>query len=291
MSRSKIFLLLLLLFAPLVSHGAITLPWDSTLSGSTEWTTASGSPTGYDGIDYLANIAATGGHRTQITSGANYTSGVGGMGLRNWLNSGSTSLGVSVAFETGQTELWMRFYIRGQSGLSLNSYFKLIYLKNEIGSNSTCFDIGTYGMSGSAVTATPVGAGSYTTWDAGSESVSKWLCNNNSTFDGSWHYVEFHVKAETVSTAPYDGVVEVYVDGTRIINVTNANHGIFSGSHTWNSLVINTNTASTAISSDYYYDMDDFVINNTGYIGPLGGTPAPAPPTLSNVTISGGSFR
>ncbi len=69
--------------------------------------------------------------REQITTEANHSSGGGSKGQRHWLGDGVNvnSGGTAVEFTTGQTEIWIRWYMRFQTGFKWSGYqgFKIIY--------------------------------------------------------------------------------------------------------------------------------------------------------------------
>lgn len=104
-----------------------------------------------------------------------------------------------------------------------------------------------------------------------------------------WYCIEIHVKINT-STSASDGEMDVWVDGTKIFGASG-----FKWYNSGNRPQVNQfemqHIYGTRSSNDQPTYVDNVVIGSS-YIGPTGGgTPAPAPPTLSNVTISGGSFR
>jgi PKD repeat protein len=268
---STVLILSTIMFACEANAG-VSLPWSSTISCS-DWNTSQGDPTGCAGWEHWASDVTAGGHRTGFTSSANYPLGAGGSGYRAWVGaSGTAAGGPRIAFNTGQTDVWVRFYLRFQTGLHFSDYWKCLYFgTNGSPSNSSCLDIGT--SDGQGITVTNVGGGSTNTWTSDSgETFSKYWGGGGSSSNGSWHCVELHVKSETVHSAPYDGVTEVWIDGHRTMNITNANHGLHSSGLTLTYLRLGVNMAaenSATITSDYYIDFDDFAISNTGYIGPL----------------------
>ena len=87
-----------------------------------------------------------------------------------------------------------------------------------------------------------------------------------------WHLYEYHLKQNGSA-----GVVEIWVDGVRVLNKTNAN----LGSNPWDSFILGSNQATvTGCSPDCYTDYDDIAISTVGQIGPAVpvGTPTIAAP-------------
>lgn len=82
--------------------------------------------------------------------------------------------------------------------------------------------------------------------------------------DGQWHLYEIHLKTDTNGS---NGVVQMWVDGVSRINRTDANYSQLP----MNFVVVGFNATYPLNGHDMYIDYDDIAINNTGYIGPIGG--------------------
>jgi hypothetical protein len=110
--------------------------------------------------------------------------------------------------------------------------------------------------------------------------------------DTDWHYFIWQFTGAS-SGSGTDGAIRLSVDGTEVYAKTDCT---FSGTRTdigWND--INENLSGGWSGGAFTTDWDDFIIATTeaeveSFLG-IDATPAPAPPTLSNVTISNGSFR
>lgn len=233
--------------------------------------------------------------KSQITSDANNSSGVGGKGLRDYLgngrNVGSGNLGVQ--FNSPQKEVWIRWYIRYPSGFKYNSqsWDKMLYWRIGSFTANTVVDL-AWGNSLRFNCDTNVysTAGVYG-WD--NLMVNGPLINGHRTGDGQWHCFEVHVKMDTTNTPGYDGVGQIWVDGVLRLSVTNANFskGDATARQGWTSVQIKSNQAypnNDLLGS--YVDIDDVAISNTGYIGPVvqssttSTTSLPAPVNLKIVT-------
>lgn len=272
MKQMKIVFLIVLFFMPLLNtaHAAISLPWSTTYNCA-DWNTYT-DPLNCDGLEKNGSWTA-GGHYEQITSAANNPAGGGGKGQRHWVGDGTNinSGGTSIKFATPVTEFRMRWYIRYQSGFAWNpiSYDKLLWIHDsaggggvvepDYGDNFRLFNATT----GLTVASCSGGCGWNTMYPGG-------------TSNGSWHYLEVHIKASTNGS---NGIFEYWLDGVQKISVNNIN---ISNGTTFDHIEFPSNQATPANGGYYYIDLDDVAINNTGFIGPVaGGTPplaAPLPP-------------
>ena len=114
-------------------NAAVDLPWSTTYD-CLEWDQSQGSPS-CDGLA-LGGGWTCEGLGEQITSDANYPNGAGGKGQRHWKGDGIdnvTSGGLSLAFQTPQKELWIRWYMRYEEGFKW-SYLSVIngYISTEM---------------------------------------------------------------------------------------------------------------------------------------------------------------
>ncbi len=102
----------------------------------------------------------------------------------------------------------------------------------------------------------------------------------NKTSDGQWHLWEFHVKIDTNGT---DGILELWIDNNKVINVTNAN----LAAAPLTTLLIGSNGFTPGNGRCMFVDYDDIAISATGPIGPIGGN-TPPPSDGGDTTSSGG---
>jgi hypothetical protein len=255
------------------AHAAISLPWSTTYNCA-DWNTYA-DPLNCDGLQPNGAWTANGQYE-QITSAANNPSGGGGKGQRHWIGDGSNinSGGTLIKFNTPPSEIWARWYMRYQSGFAWNpiNYDKLFYIHDSTGGGSI---VDLYygdgmrlfnGTLGSTVALCSSGCGWNTMYPGG-------------TSNGSWHYLEVHIKTSTNGS---NGIFEYWLDGVQKISVKNIN--IDNGT-TFDHIEFPSNQAMPANGGTFYLDLDDVAINSTGRIGPVaGGTPpppvavAPAPP-------------
>lgn len=259
------------------AHAGINLPFSSSFACSA-W--KENYPSAYNpGCNGLSAVlfGNTSWH-SEIASAANNPAGSGGNGWRMWLGDGhninSSSYGYT--FNTPQREIWCRFYLRYQNGFSWSGsapyYHKIIYLYTAAGANGG-FEWGHTGGSGR------VNAWSnYTSsnpdlyWPHSSGDVWRELYPSGRA-DGTWHCYEFHAKMDTNGS---NGVAELWIDGVKRFSSFSMNWsgGDSSVRQGWQTMGLSVNQDTPAnsggIGSPAYVDFDDFVINNTGYIGPLG---------------------
>jgi len=141
--KKKILLLFILLVVPLLSQpvsATIDLSsgyWETTFdcdtdgnpgNGDTDWLQYA-DPLNCDGIGKGGDWTSSGGHYTQIVSGANNPAGGGGKGEYHWIGDGvnQNSGGVRISFDSPRNELWVRWYQKYQLGFNWN---RILYTKN-----------------------------------------------------------------------------------------------------------------------------------------------------------------
>jgi hypothetical protein len=284
----------ILLFPPFVFATNVTIPFSSTYNCAE--CDASGTCS-CDGIDigpasgccdnatYSASHAMLcGPYSVQyeaVTSNANYSSITGGRGQRHWLgdNNSNGSQGAWITF-LGQTELWIRFYMRFQPGFrwdggdsSWNVGYKTIFLKYGSGSNFAFF-LQIYGSLGGMGYFNMYGTPAYSVDPCSSCGFQPYWTGGtgNTISDGSWHMMEFHIKSETgPSPNNTDGVLEVWVDNNLVISKYDMDHGLNSGGKTITGIDIGSNNHAANNGQCAYIDYDDIAISNVGYIGPITG--------------------
>ncbi|MFZ3066075.1 MAG: fibronectin type III domain-containing protein, partial [Nitrospirota bacterium] len=129
---ASLFILGMLLLLPNIASAAVNLPWSTTYN-CPEWKQADGNPN-CDGLTAYGGWVTTDGKEEQITSAANYPGGAGGRGQRHWLGDGSAnnSGGTKIEFTSPQSELWIRWYMRFQTGFTWSDLqnFKILYIDN-----------------------------------------------------------------------------------------------------------------------------------------------------------------
>ncbi|MDD2272140.1 MAG: hypothetical protein PHP95_11010 [Desulfuromonadaceae bacterium] len=263
-----IFILMMFVFlSPTYSHAAISLPWSSTYNCS-DWLTYSGTLS-CDGFE-KSQSTNVGGHYEEITSAANYSGGAGGKGQRHWVGDGQNvnTGGTKLTFATPQKEIWIRWYIRYQSGFkwSFLGYDKILYFNDDPASgNIVGLEYnGLRSYSGGTGVLHNVSTGG---WDA---------MYPSGVSDGSWHCMEVHLKSDATN-----GVVQYWVDGSLKLNAT----GGVSGGYPITSFTLRSNQNSPNNGGVYYTDVDDISINNTGYIGPIGGGSAVVPKLVAPTNL------
>lgn len=253
----------------------VTLPFSSTFdcpeSSQSSWEA-------YQDIAGCPGWQGDGGWTTQngsydrISSTDNNPGGGGGRGFGASVGDGVNNNGgrIRVTFAP-QSELWVRFYMKYPLGFSWTGgtpeYQKIMYINPLAGvfqwRNWTNANIGFY-----LETVSNVGAS--TSWNT---------VMGGSTGDGLWHSYEFHIKIGN------PGILEVWVDGNRVMS----NSSVNVGNTQISTLNLLTNQKAPNNGGDKYISIDDFAISNTGYIGPLGGGSDTTPPTVSTTSPNNGT--
>ncbi|MFZ3091179.1 MAG: heparin lyase I family protein [Nitrospirota bacterium] len=257
----SLFIVGLIIFFPVISISAVNLPWSTTFDCN-DWKTSDGGSTGCDGLNKHGNWSCDNGDATimeeQITSAANYPGGGGGKGQRHWIGDGvnNVSGGLSASFTSPQKEIWMRWYMRYESGFKWNvlNNQKIIYFDPL---NYTRLIIHYYGMDKIRVYSYAAKAGYVSTNGTGWNSMM-----GGSASDGKWHLWEIHIKMDTNGK---DGVVELWTDGKHMINERTANLGGASGA-ILSYVAIGENGFKPDNGRCMYVDYDDIVISSTGPI-------------------------
>ena len=262
----------LLIIIPNTGWTAVDLPWSTTYD-CPEWELSDNPHNPNPGCDGLtrARDSWTCGHGEQITTEANYSEGGGGRGQRHWMADGTNKMsgGMSVYFNQDQPELWIRWYMRFQdewewSGAVNNFGLKVFYF--DMGQpSSLIFDIQ---YPDQLRIRSHFGGGAYDQTGYGWNNIMQ----NGSTddygrkrSDGAFHCYELHLKMDTNGN---NGVAQIWIDGALVYDRSDLDLGTaISG---WNYISFPQNGRGTNNGVDCgYIDIDDMVINNTGYIGPL----------------------
>lgn len=252
-----------------------------------------------DGVSW-ANTGLNGvdGNYTQASSAANNPNGSGGYGARFWAGDGTNvqSRAVTVHFSTQQPELWLRWYMRYESGFTWASYpvhyDKWLYMR--CGTDDTIANSQMEIIVGESW-----GVKAYIQGNSDGHQIpgpTTWVDVFGQPSDGLWHMIEVYIKLDTDST---DGIYRMWVDGQVItektdVDYSNGNAVVRAGVK-WFDFTSNQN--SPANGKAMYVDYDDMAIYNTDpgnrddngnpWIGPLNGfsgagsSPRPMPPVVS----------
>jgi hypothetical protein len=259
-------------FAP-PTYAVVPLPWATTYDCPEQ---QAPSPTlNCDGMSWYGGWTTSNGNSEQITSAANYLAGGAGRGQRHWIGDGinNTSGGTRISFPS-TNEFWIRFYVRYQQGFGWNTTassinHKIIY-PIAVSHSGNWYAFGFIeNMFGIQTNGNNI------------KSTTSWSDIFGAQSDGTWHAMEFHVKANT-ATGTNDGVAEGWLDGVLQFSVQNRN---FDPYRAWDYLVIGENHRTPANGADMYVDIDDVAISVTGPIGPAGPIDTLAPAAPSNLTV------
>ncbi len=204
----------------------------------------------------------------QITAAANNPSGGGGKGFRHWVGDGWNNAGGGITIHfAASAEIWVRYYIRFQSGFAWNvggKNMKTIYLNYGLDGHSYWgfFDtkigghVNVDGTQRNGEVAGNVFSQTHT-WD-------DW--QGGTTGDGLWHVLEWHFKMNPLG-AVADGVAEGWLDGVQVLSFSNVKFSNANGSRfTFFKMGENHDSPNNA-GVDAYVDFDDVAISTIGYIG------------------------
>ncbi len=225
--------------------------WDQLLDPHTDAAIGQvGDGIGAHGNWLTANLSGD-----QILAAANHPGGGGGKGFRHWRGDGdnNTGGGLTITLPAPVTEMWVRVYMRFSLGFAWSGGAPL-YTKDNYwgGCGSGCVIFGVQGNHSWGVN-----------FDGGTNYPSSltWAASQGgNTGDGQWHVYEYHLKQNGTA-----GTIEVWVDGVRYLNITNAD----LGSTPWQSFALGENQATvTGCTPDCYTDYDDIAISTTGYVQP-----------------------
>jgi hypothetical protein len=235
--------------------------WDHTVDPHTD---AAIGQTG-DGVGPHGDWVSSNGNGDQILTAANYSGGGGGKGFRHFRGDGANNGGggLNITLPSPVTEMWVRFYMRYQSGFAWTPAGQPVYTKDHywsVGGNYLIYGI----QGGHSWGLTYIGSSNH------SSSLTWAASQGGNTGDGQWHYHEYHAKQNGAN-----GVLEIWIDGVQVLNDT----GVNLGSSPWSRFALGENqeTVTGAGGSDYFTDYDDIAISTTGRIGPIG-TILPAAP-------------
>lgn len=210
------------------------------------------------------NTNAPGG---ELMLAANYPNGRGGLGFRHYrcdgVNCGGGGLGIcwpGCSGEVERTELWMRFYMRYQSGFAwlggVPSYTKDWYINSgSAHGNATTFGFHGAGWGFAMNSGSPQNVQDVPTWST---------VMGGTTGDGNWHCYEMHMKLQSSLGVP-DGVFEAWVDGSPGVSNTSIDNSSTGG---WSFAQIGGNQSNVSNGgATVYTDFDDIAISAVGRIG------------------------
>ena len=203
----------------------------------------------------------------EITLAANYPGGGGGRGFRHWRGDGSNvnSGGLLITLPATLPEMWIRFYMRYESGFNWSplNYTKDLYV------NVTATGAFTVGFhSGDGFGVATISPSRNIIGSPGWASV-----NGGTRADGLWHCYETHVK---VNTSGANGIAEAWIDGRQSMSFHDVDFKMIPG---WSFFGLGSNQATPANGGEKYTDYDDIAVSASGRIGCAGGgLVAPAPP-------------
>ncbi|MBC2714608.1 MAG: hypothetical protein HF978_04795 [Desulfobacteraceae bacterium] len=257
-----------------VCRAGVDLPWSTTYD-CPDWLAYS-DPLNCDGLSKAGGQTQCG-HYEEIIVEANNPLG-SGKGQRHYVGDdvNQNSGGIMIDFNSLQSELWVRFYIRYEAGFAWSPYLmydKLIYLWLGDGSDihAACipswYNNDNFNLAAQAING---GVNYY------SEGTGWTNTMGGATSDGKWHCIEVHMKMDTNGT---DGVGEAWIDNVKILD----RHDLdWDGpTHTgFRNCLIGSNQRFPSNGRCMAVDYDDVSISNTGRIGPIGGG-GPGPDTIS----------
>jgi hypothetical protein len=245
------------------SEAGVNLPWSTTYNCS-DWNGSGG--VNCDSLTMHGGWTCEG-QAEQITAAANNSSA--GKGQRHWKGDGQNvnSGGLTIPFNSPQSEIWVRWYMRYQAGFKWSSlgYDKIIYLDNTTVPEFYGWDRLNVYAGGSNHASTTGG------WDTVMKAGELDPATGHRRADGKWHWYEVHLKNNGSS-----GIIEFWVDGVKYLSQNNASIGT-----DFTEVLFGSNQNNPNNGGCYYVDYDDIAISTTGYIGPLSGSEPgkkPSPP-------------
>lgn len=278
MKTLKFLLFALILIIPSSAFASVTLPWSTTFDCAEDWTSYS-QDLSCDGISKGLN-QSPGGNYEQIIDGANNPDGGGGKGQRHWIGDGtnSNSGGTRAYINNITSKIWVRWYIRWQSGFDEFGQYKDLYMWTQSLQNGPVIN-NFY----------PGGGMSFEYLTSGNVTCNS--CGWGTDFytggvsDGTWVYHEVMIDVAGGNARMWVGAAG---ETPRLV--------IDASGLTWKGSVyridFGSNQKNVANGQIMYVDYDDISIqtNPTGqdasgnqFIGPLGTTPTPdtTDPTVS----------
>ena len=267
-------------FAP-AAQAAVTLPWSTTYN-CPDWTQSDGlypPAINCDGLTGFGDWTCDNGDGTvreeQITAAANFASGAGGRGQRQWVGDGANnnSGGLRVPLSRQEPELWIRWYMRYQQGFSwefLNND-KILYINP---GSPHCVIPEWYGFDYANVATCRSPNNHLSAPGHGWNGIM-----GSNAADGQWHMYEVHLKMDTNGS---DGIAEMWIDGVQRLSHSNVDFATQAG---WDNIGLGNNQRNPLNGRCMAVDFDDFAVRTTGPIGPVGPADTLAPAAPSNLTV------
>ena len=288
MNRWVTLIISLFLFCPTTSFGVITFTdgsWSTTFNCA-DWN--QGDTLTCDGLRKGLDETCNG-TKDEITINANNSLSIG-KGFRHYKGDGINveGGGVNIDFPSAQTEFWLRWYMRYQSGfqwLSLN-YDKHMYIITDAPSTAVIAEF-WYDRYVAIAQNTPNYYQVQTAEGDGWTGVM-----GGATGDGLFHSYEVYLKMDTDST---NGVGRIWIDGVLVAENTGVD---FSGGNAtarlgWTAIGMGSNQREPNNGGCYYADFDDVAIYTTmppnvdSSANPMIGQIDTTAPVLSALTPSG----
>lgn len=203
----------------------------------------------------------------QITAGANNSTASAGLGFRHWIADGwnSNGGGIGADFPSAQKELWIRAYIRFESGFSWANgqphYDKLFYVHTAASGYDA---IAGFQPSGSG----KAGVIGQTSGGTPFMPTKGWRdIYPTSVSDGSWYAFEMYIKMDDVvaGVSQNNGVARTWLNGELMGSNTSFNWsgGNATAAAGWVNMLIGSNQDAPANMNILAVDYDDIVIYNT----------------------------
>lgn len=260
--NKQAIIIIFLFIVSLMSHSmpafaGVDLPWFTTYDCD-EWNTY--SDPNCNGLEASGgDPCEPQGYYEQITSDANMPSGGGGRGQRHWQGDGTNiqSGGTKIQFNSTVDEIWVRWYMRYALGYKMRS--------DSVGDKFLYFvDAGPW-IQWKSFDVMNISTG--TNYEGFANKGWDYVMRNGADdgdghklSDGQWHLYEIHLK-----TGSGDGIAQMWIDEELVLDHSNA-------TLTVEGFIIGSNQKYPDNGECLPVDFDDFAINNTGYIGPFGGT-------------------
>lgn len=261
-------------YAPTVSGGVcgvdVTCDFDTSFTSGQGWSMdytqfGTGCGPGFAGVQ--TGIGNGGANDTDDNScdgvllAANFSGGAGGRGFRHWRGDGSNnnngggmnlSITAMPGLSGGATELWVRFYMRHESGMGFVGGGNPNYIKEHYLNVSGTFII--YGHQGGAWGMhSKVGSTNYP------GSISWTDLYGGATSDGSWHCHEYYIDRAGTGAS----TIRVWLDGSLVLEETS----IDLDSAALTGIVVGSNQYELAAGADKATDYDDIAFSTTEQIG------------------------
>lgn len=219
-----------------------------------------------DGISGAGGWTTGLGAEDQVTAAANYSSGGGGKGFRHWVGDGLNNVGgsIQITLPATESEIWIRYYIRFQSGFAWNG--TIINMKTIYNTGTGTFYFGIFNntVGGHVEADSDHGQGQGNHFST--VSWSDW--QGGSTGDGTFHCLELHCKINPIGSVA-DGQFQFWLDDVELYNNTSVKFTTSDGVKFPGFKVGENSNDPQNGGVDVYVDFDDIVVSNSARVGPL----------------------